>query len=1126
MADFDVAYLYDNMNVEPFILFVGNKFNYNSMAGKHLMSLPWSCVITTIRDDIFSSFFNRDNRLSRDIFDEKQLNQRIFDRRNLSVIRLFNTESQDVCNQKNNSIRSEKNRVLHMLHKIAGFLDYSGKILITGCEESDFLNRDTLLDICEDFRKGSLLFFNFSILKDDEFQQMTEEKDIFTSESNLEDLLENNEIDEYEDDYVVEDYHYECLYINGKLNRVERKELFDIKRVATPLSLEVINEVSVPNYLLPNYFYKFLRDSPFQPQWYAYKEGFNLKRGYEKIIYDTTIRSLKYPGSECNMPICVTGQTGAGKSIALANLAYTIWKEKNYPIIYIQNKDSSFVFPDNMVHSGPLNGFKTISEYLEILKKLGAKTTLIVLDVSAASMIERNRCIRLYEMLHKNRGYNLQVVFSSYEIDQEEINKIKKKCNIIETTPMIPIEGQESEALKKILREKAKFSEDEVKTILSLVYKDSAFYGNFMGLLYRIFFEVRPSMEQGVRREATKTIEAVIDNIHAENKQQKRFATAMAEAFSHAFANSKHKYDFLQYGIDNNAPMTLKEDIQRLLVSVAVCSEHNLPMPCDMAYRLLPTTDYAIIREISKVPFFVFHEKNYDGDFEFWMRTKLEATMLLRAYAVSPADVIDIIVNMIDDLKCVESYGHDTEVDMMAKLLHKIGPNADEKANRIKYKDFYPKISKALSTLRENYGGNPRLTLQEIVYIREYSVHAYSDDEAMKESCLREAVRIGEAEIMKIPSSDRSNIRDMLAIEVNNSRLQLSQGGHPQDLPLCQQIQRECMQVIQHNPESSHAYSTMMYAALNEYNILKNPDEQTKLLAKYSEIIERLRGEHPELAEQTNLYDISEQLYAKINAVDLSEQYFKKLLDKSSDAGIYLRARNLLKKAGINLYKGQNYEITEEQVQVCQDVCDKYLDNSQYAYIVKNSDQCQQMLLRVKWMMYNREPIFGLEKGFTKIPLEGWHELLEICENYMTNIYNEERDYYSANTMLYIMALSYAQMGDYKSANQKIAIVRKKTDNLFFENRIRINHILCDENGKPLEFGGKFVQQTISDESTGYIQLDKIPPAINVGHHPGIFYHHANMQNTIRQAGQRYEDFQIGVGFMGFSVFRGLKNER
>ena len=111
---------------------------------------------------------------------------------------------------------------------------------------------------------------------------------------------------------------------------------------AVLLNVELLNEVKIPQNMYKDYFYMFLKNSVREPQWYGYSYGFNIHRNFEDILYQKVKKGLENVGRPDNKSLLVVGQTGTGKSISLAAVAFKIFNEKKYPVIYINDPDVNF----------------------------------------------------------------------------------------------------------------------------------------------------------------------------------------------------------------------------------------------------------------------------------------------------------------------------------------------------------------------------------------------------------------------------------------------------------------------------------------------------------------------------------------------------------------------------------------------------------------------------------------------------------------------------------------------------------------------------------------------------------------------------------------------------------------
>ncbi|MFR8312607.1 MAG: hypothetical protein ACLVBP_09815 [Ruminococcus sp.] len=128
-----------------------------------------------------------------------------------------------------------------------------------------------------------------------------------------------------------------------------------------------------------DYFYLFLKNSVREPQWYGYNYGFNLHRVYEDRLYRKVKKGIENVGKPNNRPLLVVGQTGTGKSISLAAIAYKIFNEKKYPVVYINDPDVNFYsnvkYKQKGINRKGSPAFNALDALLECLENSGAKAT-------------------------------------------------------------------------------------------------------------------------------------------------------------------------------------------------------------------------------------------------------------------------------------------------------------------------------------------------------------------------------------------------------------------------------------------------------------------------------------------------------------------------------------------------------------------------------------------------------------------------------------------------------------------------------------------------------------------------------------------------------------------------------
>ncbi|GHT53114.1 hypothetical protein FACS1894106_3430 [Spirochaetia bacterium] len=1115
-----------DIRTEPYILLLGQQFDIEDERNKKILDLPWSSVFTSQKSEKMESVFNNNFRRIRSVVDESSLQVDLLDKKNLKIIHLLGIDP-TLQNFSNTLGRTERVKAEEMLNNIPRALEHMGYLVVIGYSPDDiFPTKSSFFDLLVRMRNNSVIIFNdLNKLSKKEILDETDNKEVNFFENfdwdHFTSLLdEGKNLDYQQESYIsTSDNNNFHIYIKGKIYPVNRKEWLDVTRFADILNKEDVSGKEIPWHLYSNYFSLFLKDSAYRPQWFGFAQGFNLKRVFEKNLLDEVNDGLKNPGGSRNKPLCLCGQTCSGKSIAVGNLAYKIFQQGNFPVIFINNKNIDFSYDSISTGNDKKNGspqFKALDNLLMNLEAKGSGSTLIVWDLSAASRREREKCLLLSKSLI-NRGRNFFLVFTSYELFGEE-NGNELSYKIIKATPIL--QNEENKAFFEILKRKAGLSDEEIVLFENKMQGNEITSQNIMASLYYLFDDMRPTLQNGVQSEATRIIKGVLENKEYQTVLEEK--TAMEIALE-KYTNSKMK-EFTERAKSGKSD-DLQNAIDNLLKTVALCGKYDLRIPSSLAYRILKNLDYSSISSVANIPFFIYENTEDGYDYTFGIRTKLEAEMLLRYYELSQEKQIEIISNMIREVKISDFFGKNSEVKMVSELLFKIGPNAIQNQH---FHVYYPEIIAALKDFREKYNGDIHLTLTEITYMREYANDRYKRCQKTNEDIynykkqLNNAIEISKFEISKHREKFSPTI-DNINIEIANNLIRLC--DFSDDIKECQEAKGRSSDVISHNPDNAHAYTAWLQATLLEYKFSENKGADiAELLAESCDFIDRVRNEHPNISSDQNFFKHARILLGHASQYKIDD-YFDELLERNSSAGIVLKIRQILKENNIDIYDGKGEILTQEQIAICDNICIDWFKNAKYLPITGYDFKCQILYLRLKWIIYNKEPIFShsySEERYTRIIEKGWNEMLSICEHfksifYDTNMYN----YNSCHTMLYVLSLCYAQTDNFKKCIEVIKTIADETEIIFYENRLSTQYILCDAIGKPLEFEGNFVKETKPDDVKGYIKIKKIEKDYNG--RPGIYYHRRYITKTTdRGEGQYYNDFQLGLGFMGLAVYRGL----
>ena len=505
--------LFSRLQYEPAILFIGDEIEEFD---REVINYTWSMVATTsVTSDVAISFLG-DKRVVTECVSEEEMKANMLDSKNLHIVRLLgkNIDTFALDDEQLDTLQDNGTR---MLQKIVEIIRKAG-IIIFEHFDHDILTRK---EINRAFRKlipnqYQLYIFNADEKVRSKYNNL--EKDgiaIFFDES-INDYFEEHGVGNIPGGAIGSKDNIQ-LYIEaqntGILTTIDRREIIETENFATLLNISLLESVKVRPNMYEDYFYSFLRNSVKEPQWYGYRYEFNIHRQFEEQLYKMTIEGLTHIGDARSKPLLLMGQTGSGKSIALAALAYKIFEEKKYPVVFINDSDINF-------SGNNKKAFRALDLLLQRLEELGASGVLLIWDSSCFSINKKK-----VSMLHSNlkgRGRKVYLVASAYndKVDNNTNESLSVENDILlkqfkECTASIEIQD-EKEQLRKILVEKCGFNNTDINSILS--YENDQY--NFLTLFYQVFYTLRRSLALGVKKEAEFNVDQIDKELAKDVKRQ------------------------------------------------------------------------------------------------------------------------------------------------------------------------------------------------------------------------------------------------------------------------------------------------------------------------------------------------------------------------------------------------------------------------------------------------------------------------------------------------------------------------------------------------------------------------------------------------------------------------------
>ena len=1096
--------LFSRLQIEPAVLLIGQDLDD---LDRSVLDYKWNMVLTTNTDSEVQIRMSNNNRNLTDIYDVDEMRSNLLDASNLHIVRLLGkTDDPEELDDEELHVEA-----INKLNRTSEIIRKAGIIVFEHFDESIVTDRQISIGLKRlATNQRQLFIFNIDSEAQKKYKKLVENGIAVLFEESINDYFEEYQIGAIRPDNS--DLKKAVpLYIDadtsGLITTIEKKELLETESFATLLNIPLLDKERISPAMYEDYFYSFLRNSVKAPQWYGYKYGFNITRKFEDDLYKMTKRGLDNIGDKNDKPLLLVGQTCSGKSVALAALAYKIFQEKKYPVIFISDPDVDF-------YNNGKRAFSALDMLIRKLEDAGASGTLLIWDASCYST-SRKVINKLYAGL-RARGRKVYLVASSYEnentgnSDDSLLDSSVLQGKFYECKTTIQIDD-EKDQLKEILIEKCGISDTDVRDI----FEKNTFDQNFLALFYQGFYMLRNKMAAGVDREAQYDLKEIIKKLDVVTTQKRE-----KESFSQTFAQlfKTLETDLGKSGLDVSLSQEKEQEYQDRIQKkvadfircIAVCAQFKISMPYDMSLRILGTDNHSLLPILLKSTFFVLKADQYDNR-TITIRTPLEAKMYLRANHLSPMDQVDDVIKILKNLNPAERYGQTSEVTLCEKLIRTIGPNGDM---RNVFKNGYGRIIDALGELRETEQIKEiKLIEQEITFIREY--YGKGDfDKSTQKHWLEKAIDISN-DVLEDPYilNGSDGDKNTLLVETANSKLLLFDLQGTVDTYSDDLVRKQLVQVIANDSQNYHAYVTLFKALRSEYGRTSSAEGKAKLLEQMLAWKEKLDIENNDVVNSSYFQDQYSEVTHLLNDTNIVQKNIDDLVAKGSAAGIYIYAKKILSKAKVDFREGI---YNSEQYAACKSVYSLLCDPA-YELVLNNSESCQYMKLNIVWLLNNGEPIFQKgERWMTAMSESAWSEILYICSKYIERFINpsDETNRVEQN-IKYLKALALAQLGEYSECIRTFRTIGE--DSSLGSPRTYTMHIICDSNGNPKTFHGTIeTYNSTRNQRTGKMQIKEF------GHNL-VYFFGPNLETARLEPGDYFDDIQIGLGYIGPKAFRRLK---
>lgn len=410
--------------------------------------------------------------------------------------------------------------------------------------------------------------------------------------------------------------------------------------------------------------------------------GFSIERDFETKLWNQVEQLVRRPGQADSLAI-IHGQSGMGKSLAVARIAQRLRNQFHLPVLY------------SWTH---LPQATELDEFCEMAERSGSSGTVILCDCN--SDVQRYR--ELMDGL-KSRGRRVIIIGTCYRLQSKD-----RMSNIKYVEAPTALSPREIAQIKLLL---TKFGQNE-----EIDYQRAG--NQVLPMLYRYLSVSRAHIMRGINDEVRKTEELIrlrSRNVPRQQSMESQLAQKLIDA---GLANGN-----MEIFETNETLATEGEDAAgRFIDYVMIAGRLDCPIPVNLLLRTIRSAndnlDYIqILYMFNQLDLFRWKMADNEGnDLLVFPRLQLEAELICSRRLINTSREISCIVELIRAAR-ISSVDATAERDFLLDLLNKMHRDGPRLKN---YQKGYLDFARALTELRTRYNLlDVGLMLQESAFRRE-----------------------------------------------------------------------------------------------------------------------------------------------------------------------------------------------------------------------------------------------------------------------------------------------------------------------------------------------------------------------------------------------------------------------
>ncbi len=764
------------------------------------------------------------------------------------------------------------------------------------------------------------------------------------------------------------------------------------------------------------------------------RRGFAIEREFESTLRQRLLDALSDMGRR-QEPILIHGQSGTGKSLALARLAFHIRNERRYPVL-LASRASRIPAVDEL------------DEFCLRAEDAGAPATLVVCDGNAPVSRYRD-LLRGFQ----SRGRRVVLVGSAYRLVDQSASS--SGGHLLEAPSSLS--DAEAAALSRLLGEHA-----------NLHLQPSTSRSRYLlPAVYRILPEVRPRLAAGLAREAR----VAEDDLRTRGTSIRQSKPEPVGALGQALldAGLVDPKALLDQRLDEFMG-TMSDSASKAIDYVMMPGKLDCPVPINLLMRAVGGSESLvdIASLFSGIDLFRWSSNDEDDVF-IHPRLRIEAELIsARRLGTAQAET-QIGIELLRSAN-PSTYGS-CERRFVLDLVHRLGPDGPFGH---RYASFYLDIARTLTEMRERRGvTDPSLMLQEATLRRRVFRDAPLMPGVDPAEILEEARQVVDLALDEFGASSSRGLRRMCAnLKVERAAIygfravqQLKSGASENEAWQFYEAARDSTRSAVYAADTYYAIDVSLWVPAD---LLKSgswaPERRAELAADIWDGLERvdlaqLEPDQRELFEERRV-----KVAQTLDDNALESEALAELEKMGSRAGVFLQARALGGPLwGQGSASGDERDRAEEVV--------SFMRKHQAA--AREDGRCLRYLLRARWIQATGTYLFGGERSPIPGADQDLRDILDILEflGGIEGALGDPRSEYLRAVFMWRLQREHAAREVWHALSQETAFSDPR--------RIVRHHVWTGADGRPRLFHGRVVRDDLGSGRVR-VQVEEIRQEIEL----------------------------------------------